>query len=1021
MKVFILFFTAMFTSLTVHADENTTRAWPLTQSSETAPYLIPGFDMGYTANPNQNMYKSVINLRAPSTNSPGNIIGNTYNDYQQGGALGRKIALGYPSNEYTHMIWYSIDIPDLDSANFELWYQVYEMGTYAYPAGGIPATYRPKTLEGSLAILADNRAVIANDPYFRDSSVAANIEYEAIPGVFIEHPLRSDTLAGWYVDGMRTIFPATEVHFGTDTVIYVLASAYTPVANWHYFVLYRKVGDGEFDNGQMIESRLGWAYTIVARQSTDSVALIYFDYTVDWSSIEYDRDVVYRLSTDQGLSWGPQTSISNYTSDSMWVANVDVSALWDNNGDLHVVWNDREKYPGGDYCFFKCRLQHWSTAGEHKSIITEARYTAECPSNKYEMNAGKPSLSLCEDKLYTVWTQFNDYDVIDDCGESGYANGELYMSASDDYGLTWDTVVNLTNTRTPGCAPGDCESDIYPSMIRYGAEYPDARDSLDIIYINDKEGGVVAFSQGGFTLNNVMHYRIPCRDVVHLPKITTEPDDLWYPIIIEPDQTMDTSITIINIGNGLLNWEASIDYVSGGEYNWLTIVPSSGAIDIVPNNSGTTILTFNSHDLPGDPSVWEAEVVISASDFPSAVDPDTIHVTLITASDNLQPKADTIDNGCRSLIVYNTGQTGGNNPGYSLNIPGDCDTIDEFPMSDMYLYDASPVIAYVNDANDTIAYTTIFHQSFMDPATFRPLGGFIKSSQTDFDLIKYRAVTVDSSFGIDVTYIVPTDGHCFIMGKNDYYLLDGVTDKSEVCLGAIFDWDIPSDTLADNGSGYDELAKAIWQVGAEYHSDNAGVCNINESDRLGGIAFLDNIKNAWTEDNLAYQESPAYDPAFLYGKMSSNSGYDLYTPGYGEDEFIDLHTGVTFTQTDMNLGDTLSYYFVMITTNQGQADFLSQAAIARDWAIVHTLPPDCMPGDANNDRQVNVGDAVYLISYIFKGGPPPVPYPICSGDANGDCQCNVGDAVYIISYVFKGGPAPVEYLDWYNICGSQTK
>jgi len=214
---------------------------------------------------------------------------------------------------------------------------------------------------------------------------------------------------------------------------------------------------------------------------------------------------------------------------------------------------------------------------------------------------------------------------------------------------------------------------------------------------------------------------------------------------------------------------------------------------------------------------------------------------------------------------------------------------------------------------------------------------------------------------------------------------------------------------------------AIWQVGAEYHSDNAGVCNINESDRLGGIAFLDNIKNAWTEDNLAYQESPAYDPAFLYGKMSSNSGYDLYTPGYGEDEFIDLHTGVTFTQTDMNLGDTLSYYFVMITTNQGQADFLSQAAIARDWAIVHTLPPDCMPGDANNDRQVNVGDAVYLISYIFKGGPPPVPYPICSGDANGDCQCNVGDAVYIISYVFKGGPAPVEYLDWYNICGSQTK
>jgi hypothetical protein len=62
-------------------------------------------------------------------------------------------------------------------------------------------------------------------------------------------------------------------------------------------------------------------------------------------------------------------------------------------------------------------------------------------------------------------------------------------------------------------------------------------------------------------------------------------------------------------------------------------------------------------------------------------------------------------------------------------------------------------------------------------------------------------------------------------------------------------------------------------------------------------------------------------------------------------------------------------------------------------------------GDANSDGTVNVGDAVFLISYVFKGGSAPVP--IESGDANGDGQVNVGDAVYIISYVFKGGPEPV--------------
>jgi hypothetical protein len=63
-------------------------------------------------------------------------------------------------------------------------------------------------------------------------------------------------------------------------------------------------------------------------------------------------------------------------------------------------------------------------------------------------------------------------------------------------------------------------------------------------------------------------------------------------------------------------------------------------------------------------------------------------------------------------------------------------------------------------------------------------------------------------------------------------------------------------------------------------------------------------------------------------------------------------------------------------------------------------------GDANGDFTVNVGDAVFLIAYVFKGGPPPDP--VCRGDANGDGDTNVGDAVYLIAYVFKGGPPPVE-------------
>jgi hypothetical protein len=61
-------------------------------------------------------------------------------------------------------------------------------------------------------------------------------------------------------------------------------------------------------------------------------------------------------------------------------------------------------------------------------------------------------------------------------------------------------------------------------------------------------------------------------------------------------------------------------------------------------------------------------------------------------------------------------------------------------------------------------------------------------------------------------------------------------------------------------------------------------------------------------------------------------------------------------------------------------------------------------GDANGDGQINAGDVVFLINYLFIGGP--APQPLSAGDINGDCVVNSADAVYLINYLFIGGPAP---------------
>lgn len=67
-------------------------------------------------------------------------------------------------------------------------------------------------------------------------------------------------------------------------------------------------------------------------------------------------------------------------------------------------------------------------------------------------------------------------------------------------------------------------------------------------------------------------------------------------------------------------------------------------------------------------------------------------------------------------------------------------------------------------------------------------------------------------------------------------------------------------------------------------------------------------------------------------------------------------------------------------------------------------PPACMCGDADNNGLFTISDAVYLISYIFAGGPAPAQ--LCLGDADGNGLITISDAVYLISYIFAGGPAP---------------
>jgi hypothetical protein len=61
-------------------------------------------------------------------------------------------------------------------------------------------------------------------------------------------------------------------------------------------------------------------------------------------------------------------------------------------------------------------------------------------------------------------------------------------------------------------------------------------------------------------------------------------------------------------------------------------------------------------------------------------------------------------------------------------------------------------------------------------------------------------------------------------------------------------------------------------------------------------------------------------------------------------------------------------------------------------------------GDVNGDGKIDIGDAVFIVNYVFRSGPTPDPLEM--GDVNGDGACNIGDSVYLITYIFRSGPGP---------------
>jgi hypothetical protein len=150
------------------------------------------------------------------------------------------------------------------------------------------------------------------------------------------------------------------------------------------------------------------------------------------------------------------------------------------------------------------------------------------------------------------------------------------------------------------------------------------------------------------------------------------------------------------------------------------------------------------------------------------------------------------------------------------------------------------------------------------------------------------------------------------------------------------------------------------------------------------------------------------------------------------ENFYDLAGEVTFSDGNPALGGTdvaVPYSGTQTATSEdGSFELLSQPAgrytltaeregylplvanlevFSDDFLPLVMEPGPYLPGDVSNDGIVNVSDVVYLLAFIFGGGPYPVPWA-AAVEIDASPIVNVSDAVYLVAYIFGGGPPPGE-------------
>lgn len=524
------------------------------------------------------------------------------------------------------------------------------------------------------------------------------------------------------------------------------------------------------------------------------------------------------------------------------------------------------------------------------------------------------------------------------------------------------------------------------------------------------------------------------------------------------------SIEVVEL-NGPAGW------LDVGNYGPITITPADPNfydLDVYLNVGG--IISMSGQYAEGQINLY----------VPGYEDPATIEVYLYTALVDYFPMD--IRTACTRIKLSYDGKLGGVDEavvgGYNMNFFDDCDTTQNTVAtsnSSIYIYEGSPFVCRINEQGDTVLNSGIYSACWTDGDGFKPLGlGADSTTWPDYQYGYTNLMTTDEKINVEIEYFAPLnpDTCSFIaviekVRNNTYDIL------RDVFLGEFTDWDIPSDLAFFNSSGCDSSRNLIYCIGTDFFEDSIPNNDCVPADqRMGGIAYIAGFRGnggiisqpraMWSAANEDYvYETTGFEAIQMYDTMSQRIGYTIYEEGPTWADYEDLHLVSVFGQFNLYPYETITFIYIILSEYDGGAAGMQETvdkAVAwtaghlplgqccffdggteptcdmlsyedcRATGLMYSWDLDrdcgepcechCLPGDVDNSGNYNILDVTYLINYLYRGGPAPIPYELCSGDVS--CNCgnhNILDVTSMINYLYKSGQRPCNCWEWIIKCG----